>query len=123
MIPSRSRTAGTGAGAGISGGTVAAILAVAIGVVPAGAGDGNAGDVPGESEPLPPGVVQIIPRGRLAAVFEPEFVPAEEAGLPDSAYVLGVEMDGEAHAYSLNLLNHHEVVNDRIGETPFAAVW
>jgi hypothetical protein len=32
-------------------------------------------------------------------------------------------IEGEAHAYSLNLLNHHEVVNDRFGDTPVAAVW
>lgn len=75
------------------------------------------------AEPTPPGVTQIIPRGRLAAVFHPEFVPAGEAALPDSAWILGVAVDGEAHAYSLNLLNHHEVVNDNIGGRPIAAVW
>jgi hypothetical protein len=41
----------------------------------------------------------------------------------DDAWILGVEIDGEARAYSLNLLNSHEVVNDRIGERSFAAVW
>jgi hypothetical protein len=50
-------------------------------------------------------------------------VAAETADLPDSAWILGVALDGEARAYSLNLLNHHEVVNDRLGETPYAAVW
>lgn len=74
-------------------------------------------------EKLPPGVEQIIPRGTLAAVFDPVLVPAEKSGLPDDAWILGVVIDGEAHAYSLNLLNHHEVVNDRIGDHPFAAVW
>ena len=74
-------------------------------------------------EPLPDGVTQIIPRGVLASVDEPVFVPAAGAGLPDSAWVLGVYLDGEARAYSLNLLNRHEVVNDRIGDTPLAAVW
>lgn len=75
-----------------------------------------------EDEP-PPGVEQILPRGRLAAVFEPQFVGAREADLPDDAWVLGVAIDGEAKAYSLNLLNRHEVVNDRTGETAYAAVW
>jgi hypothetical protein len=37
--------------------------------------------------------------------------------------VLGVEVEGVAKAYSLNLLNHHEVVNDRSGDTAYAAVW
>jgi hypothetical protein len=74
-------------------------------------------------EALPPGVEQILPRGRIAAVLEPTFVPAGEAGIPDDAWVLGVEIAGEARAYSLNLLNSHEVVNDEAGGTKFAAVW
>jgi carotenoid cleavage dioxygenase-like enzyme len=71
----------------------------------------------------PPGVEQLLPRGRIAAVFEPSFVPAAEAEIADGAWVLGVVIDGEARAYDLNLLNAHEVVNDRIGEKSFAAVW
>ena len=74
-------------------------------------------------ESLPDGVEQIIPRGRIAAITEPTFVPAKEAEIPDDAWVLGVVIDGVAKAYSLNLLNHHEVVNDRVGGTAFAAVW
>lgn len=75
------------------------------------------------AEDLPPGVEQILPRGRIAAVFEPRFVPAAEAEISDDAWVLGVVVDGQARAYSLNLLNRHEVVNDQIGEQKFAAVW
>ena len=75
------------------------------------------------AEELPPGVEQIIPRGQIAAVVSPRFVPAGEAKISDDAWVLGVEIDGQAHAYSLNLLNRHEVVNDQIGDTAFAAVW
>lgn len=74
-------------------------------------------------ERLPEGVQQILPRGRIPAVFDPAFVPAAEADVPDDAWVLGVVVDGEARAYSLNLLNRHEVVNDRAGDTAFAAVW
>ena len=32
-------------------------------------------------------------------------------------------MDGQARAYSLNLLNAHEVVNDRFGDRPVAVIW
>ena len=74
-------------------------------------------------ESLPEGVEQILPRGKIAAVFNPEFVPAERADIPDDAWVLGAVIDGEAHAYSLNLLNRHEVVNDEIAGRPIAAVW
>jgi hypothetical protein len=76
-----------------------------------------------EQEILPAGVEQILPRGQIAAVIEPQFVPASEAEVPDDAWVLGVVVEGEAKAYSLNLLNRHEVVNDQSGETGFAAVW
>jgi hypothetical protein len=75
------------------------------------------------SEELPPGVEQIIPRGAIAAILDPEFVPAQEAEITEDAWVLGVAMNGEARAYSLNLLNRHEVVNDRIAGRPVAAVW
>jgi hypothetical protein len=72
---------------------------------------------------LPPEFRQLIPRGRIASVDDPQFVPADEAEIFGDAWVLGVAIDGQARAYSLNLLNEHEVVNDRIGERSFAAVW
>lgn len=78
---------------------------------------------PAAADTPPPGVEQLVPRGRIAAVFAPEFVPAAEAELPDDAWVLGVAIEGRAKAYSLNLLNRHEVVNDRSGDTAYAAVW
>ena len=80
--------------------------------------------VSGAAQDTPPeGVEQLLPRGRIAAVMEPEFVAAAEADIPDDAWVLGVAINGQAKAYSLNLLNHHEVVNDRFGDLPIAAVW
>ncbi len=75
------------------------------------------------SEELPPGVEQLLPRGGIPAVFEPKFVDAKTAKMDDDAWILGVVIDGEARAYSLNLLNRHEIVNDRIGDKSFAAVW
>ena len=66
---------------------------------------------------------QLIPRGRIASIDEPQFVKPAEAEIADDAWILGVEIDGQARAYSLNLLNRHEVVNDQIGERRFAAVW
>ena len=71
----------------------------------------------------PPGVQQVLARGAIPAILQPEFVPAAEAELPEDAWVLGVVVEGIAKAYSLNLLNQHEVVNDRSGGTAFAAVW
>ena len=76
-----------------------------------------------DTETPPPGVEQLLPRGRIAAIFDPVFVPAAEAEISDDAWILGVVLDGEARAYSLNLLNRHEVVNDRLAGRPVAAVW
>lgn len=75
------------------------------------------------STALPEGVEQLLPRGGIPAIFDPKFVPASSARIPDDAWVLGVEIGGEARAYSLNLLNRHEVVNDTIAQQPVAAVW
>ena len=76
-----------------------------------------------EEDTLPDAFQQIIPRGRIAAINDPRYVSAEEARIEDDSFVLGVVIDGQARAYSLNLLNAHEVVNDEIGKTKFAAVW
>jgi hypothetical protein len=74
-------------------------------------------------ESLPAGVEQILPRGGIPAVFDPKFVSAADAEIPGDAWVLGVVVDSVAKAYSLNLLNQHEVVNDRFGTHALAAVW
>jgi hypothetical protein len=70
-----------------------------------------------------PGFEQIVQRGLIASIDEPDFVPASEAEIQDDAWVMGVVMDGEARAYSLNLLNSHEIVNDVVAGRPIAAVW
>ena len=72
---------------------------------------------------LPKAFQQLVPRGAFPSVDAPEFVSADEAKIPGDAWVLGVAIDGQARAYSLNLLNQHEIVNDRINDKSFAAVW
>jgi hypothetical protein len=92
---------------------VLAVVGVGLAPVsPAGAEDG-----------LPSAFKQIIPRGRIASVDAPRFVSAATARIPPDGWVLGIVVDGQARAYSLNLLNRHEIVNDRIGDKTFAAVW
>jgi hypothetical protein len=75
------------------------------------------------ADQLPKGYRQAVPRGLIASIDNPRFVPAGEARIPDEAWVLGVVVEGQARAYSLNLLNRHEVVNDRADGTAFAVVW
>ena len=76
-----------------------------------------------QQQDMPEGYVQILERGGIPAIDDPVYVPAAEAQIRDEAWVLGVVIDGQARAYSLELLNSHEVVNDSIGDTDFAAVW
>jgi hypothetical protein len=77
----------------------------------------------GLAQQTPEGFEQILERGRIASVDAPVYVSAAEAEIPGDAWVLGAVIEGQAVAYSVNLLNSHEVVNDKIGDTAFAAVW
>ena len=75
------------------------------------------------AEDPPEGVTQLLERNAIPSIFDPTFVEAQDAEIPDDAWILGVVIEGEARAYSLNLLNHHEIVNDEIAGRPIAAVW
>lgn len=68
-------------------------------------------------------IQNVLPRDAIPAIKNPEFVPAEEAGLDDNEPVVGITINGEERAYSVYLLNHHEIVNDRVGNTAFAVTW
>ncbi|MCH2132539.1 MAG: DUF3179 domain-containing protein [Phycisphaerales bacterium] len=43
--------------------------------------------------------------------------------LISSDLVIGVELDGEARAWPLSILNVHEVINDQVGDTPVSVTW
>jgi len=67
----------------------------------------------------------VLPRDEIPAVFEPEFLHGEEADAqmkPDEP-ILGVFDGVNARAYSLWQLDHHEVVDDMLGNVPIAATW
>jgi hypothetical protein len=70
-------------------------------------------------------VVQLLPVDSVSSVDEPRMVPAAEAGefMRDDEMVIGVADGNQARAYSTWHLDHHEIVNDRLGETPIAATW
>ena len=68
----------------------------------------------------------VIPPDRIPAIHDPEFATAEEAAgwMYEDEIVMGVVgEDGEARAYSAWHLEHHEIVNDRIGGVPIAVTW
>ena len=76
-----------------------------------------------QPQELPSEFKQILPRGAIPAISKPKFVPAKQAQIAPESWIMGVYLNGQAKAYSLSLLNRHEVVNDKNGNTAFAAVW
>lgn len=60
----------------------------------------------------------------IPSIDEPRFVSAAEATfLQEDEPVLGVFDGNVAKAYSIWQLDHHEIVNDMLGDTPIAATW
>ena len=51
----------------------------------------------------------------IPAIMKPKFHSAKEAPLKPQDRVLGLVLNGEAKAYPINILNWHEIVNDRVG--------
>lgn len=47
---------------------------------------------------------QLLGRDAIRPVYEPEFVPADQALLADDELVLGIEIDGQAKAYPISVL-------------------
>lgn len=56
------------------------------------------------------------PKDGIPAIFNPQFVSAGEANyLEPKDRVVGLEVNGEAKAYPIKILNWHELVNDLVG--------
>ena len=67
----------------------------------------------------------VIPRDRIPAILEPEFL---DAGAAVEAYsefeqVLGLSINGDHRAYPIPYLSRHEIVNDVVGGKPVAVTW
>ena len=65
----------------------------------------------------------LLPFDAIPAITEPQFVSAGAAKLDSDAPVIGVTFNDESHAYSLYLLNGHEIVNDVVGGLNVATTW
>lgn len=64
------------------------------------------------------------PKDGIPALSRPAFITAERVDyLQPEDRVIGVKMGDVMRAYPLAILNYHEIVNDRIGETPFAVTY
>jgi hypothetical protein len=64
------------------------------------------------------------PKDGIPALSNPKLIAAHEARyLQPEDRVVGVAIGTAARAYPLRILDYHEVVNDRIGEVPFAVTY
>jgi hypothetical protein len=63
-------------------------------------------------------------RDCIPSIDKPRFVAAGAAGfLDDDDIVMALELEGEARAYPVLILNYHEIVNDEIGGKPIAVTY
>ena len=60
---------------------------------------------------------------RLAKISTSPYRPAEKRENNDDIMVIGYVVNGEARAYPTALLDHHELVNDRVGGKPVTVGW
>ena len=70
-------------------------------------------------------MVEVLWRDAIPAILQPKFLTVSEAHGKyfDSEPIIGVEIAGEARAYSIDYLNHHEVINDRLAGQDILVTW
>lgn len=78
---------------------------------------------PTEAGPLPDGYRRVLGRDRIRPIYAPRYRAAADTDWSGDTLVLGVAIAGEARAYPVRVLNHREMVLDRLGGTPILATW
>ncbi len=64
------------------------------------------------------------PKDGIPSIDKPKFVPLKDVtGLKDTEPVIGLEINGDARAYPLQILIWHEIVNDKVGGTPVTVTY
>ena len=82
-----------------------------------------------QNEPAPTApdyrIITLLPKDAIPAIDNPSFYDVNEADLEydPQEMILGVEFEGEARAYSVNMLSSHEIVNDVVAGKPIAVTW
>ena len=81
-------------------------------------GDSSEGEVSLE-------LITLLGFDAIPAILDPTFVSPVEAAdwMKPDEQVLGVSINGESRAYSINMLSRHEIVNDVVGGVPIAVTW
>ena len=71
--------------------------------------------------------VQLLLPDDIAPIYDPQFVPAADAHLPDDEpddeLVVGSSINGDARAYPAGILYTREMVNDVVGGVPVLVTW
>ena len=67
----------------------------------------------------------LLRKDAIPAILEPEFLTIAEADeqMKDDELVLGISIEGDSRAYSVNMLSRHEIANDVVGGVPVAVTW
>lgn len=86
---------------------------------------GESGGARNASEEVSLNIVTLLGFDAIRSIENPRFV---EPAVADDTYdpeelILGVEINGDARAYSVPLLSRHEIVNDVVGGKPIAVTW
>ena len=71
-------------------------------------------------------VITLLPPDAIPAISNPGFYDSladADESYDDDDLVLGIEINGDARAYSVPLLSSHEIVNDVVGGEPVAVTW
>ena len=64
------------------------------------------------------------PKDGIPSIDSPKFAQVSDANfMSDSDTVIGLEINGEVKAYPLFILVWHEIVNDKVGDTPVAVTY
>ncbi len=65
-----------------------------------------------------------VPKDGIPALTKPKRIKASGAGYPkDDGRVIEVQINGDAVAYPLGILNYHEIINDELAGVPIAATY
>ncbi len=67
--------------------------------------------------------VQLLPRDAIRPIYEPGFIPPDEADLREEELVIGVSINGDSRAYPISILRRREMVNDAVGGRPILVTW
>ena len=70
-------------------------------------------------------IVTLLRKDAIPAILEPEFLTVAEADeqMQDDELVIGVSIEGDSRAYSVNMLSRHEIANDVVGGKSVAVTW